>query len=360
MANARLTNAWLSYRREILRFYAVASPVLDGGTPLDAEGETQARAVLDAAYRRSRNLRRISQLLLFVRRSRDRKYDEIALGLVAAAAFDCMLAHDGLRVEREPVEPDPRYEDRASAVEAEQLDRLIAEADLLFGLPGEAPMAGAQNVDAQQLLAACTDALDQLITHAEDPVMRFGFGAVIATAGATVVAALNLLPGISTGAGLIRRRALDLLFEGMRKVIVAAGSESAVEQGLEFLRRPAANHAGSVVGFVGGRKAAGDRLARAFDPPAVWDDARVDRVGGEVVALTVAYENQMKWTARVAKWLSRLSPLICTLAPGGPAAVVALDGVGVGYVVYTLGVRLDGRQWLPSRVAGVGKIVERQ
>jgi hypothetical protein len=47
----------------------------------------------------------------------------------------------------------------------------------------------------------------------------------------------------------------------------------------------------------------------------------------------------MQWTGRVAGFIAHTTPLIATLAApiGGPLVVLALDGVGIGFVVNALG-----------------------
>jgi hypothetical protein len=358
----QLSNGWRSYRDAIDRFYEIARPALDGGWLLEGDLVRQADVALDAVAKQSQTLSEIGEGLL--RDRSNREHDEIAVLLLAAAAVDSMIAYDGLRVGPAPLELDPEFADRASVAEVEPFDVIVGEADALFGpLMGGNPVGGGQEVDRGELLAECNQALDTLVDVATGPASRFGFGAVTAgvapLTGFAVANVVGKLDHVTSLAGLIKRHAVRLLREGVRKVVTVAGEQS-VEWGLERLREALRSPGTRLLEAIAGRSVAETRVSAVIGRPGELAASQVALVRVDVGALTTAYAEQMKWTGRIASGISILAPLISTLAApvGGPALVIGLDGIGLGFVLYTLTVRLDGRS-LPARVEGVATIVER-
>jgi hypothetical protein len=364
VATDQLNEAWERYRAEILGFYTDvgAGYVIDGGTQLDRDSGDQAIAALDRAAESSQHLRTVADKLLG---GDDGDYDEITVRLIAAAAVDCMLADQVLRVDPYPVSPDPEHAERARGVATELETRgdVIGAADRTFG-GGMIAAGGGQNVDSEELHQECTDAIARLVDSAARPAVRFSFGAVnVAGMLEPVAETLDKLAGLEEQTGGLKGRALRFLGEGVRKLMSATGGEEAIGQALDLLRNQAEQGGAATLGYVVGRGDAETRVTAAFDPAAGWDDSRIDAVRGEIITLTGDYADQMQWTTRVARFIAHASPLISTLAApiGGPVFVVALDGIGIGFVVYTLGARLND-DWLllPGRVDSLITIVERQ
>jgi hypothetical protein len=359
VATDPLSNAWLSYRKAIESFREIAGPALGADSLLDDDRVVQADEALGAVVARSEELHDACRHLLAGRFAR--QYDELAVMLLAAAALDCMVADSGLRIDPEPILPDPEVPTGRLPELSEPFDLLLRDANALFERHlGDAPLGGGQEVNRAQLNTECIAAIDTLIHVASEPALRWGFNAV--TMGAPLIgqvavpSALNGLNQVIGQAKRVRGHAVRLLREGVRKLITVAG-EQALESGLECLREELNATGTRQLGSVAGRDVGVAIVARGIARPATLSPSLVANVRLKISALTAAYTEQMRWTGRIAAWVGRLSPLISTLAaPAGLGVVLALDGIGLGFVVYTLAVRLDGRPF-PSHVGGVGTIL---
>lgn len=374
MAIDQLNNAWASYRYAVNRFYAVAGPALGDGQSLeDGAAVERADAALADALVWSQQLGEIGIGLCREPECRNRGHDEISVLLVAVAAVDGMLAYDGLRVAPKPTEPveplapDPRLVELANAVEAEPTETILAEADTLFGLRLSAA-GGGQEVDRQEFLRECIQTLDALLNAATAPAMQFGFAAVSTGAAQlidfAVTGVVPMLGEIAQRTGWVRRHAVGLLREGMRKLL--ADDEALVELALNRLRQEVPSQGelkgGPLIGAIAGYTPAKSKAKAAIDSTPALPAYAVGLVRTDLGALTSAYRERMRWTNRIAKSIALLVPLLSIAAMPlgglGPAIVVGLDGVGLGYVVYTLAVRLEGYR-LPARVDGAVAIIER-
>ena len=365
MAINQLNNAWWHYRDAVDRFYEVAGTALGDGQLLeDDDSVERADGALADALVWSHQLSEIGEGLLGDPDRRNRGHDEISVLLIAAAAVDSMLACDGLRVSPEPIERDPRFVERASTVEAEPAEILLREADTLFG-PRFGAIGGGQEVNRKGLLRECTQTLDTLVNAATDPAMRFGFEAVSTGLSPLINFATaqtaHQLGQIAQRTGRIRKHAVGLLRENVRKLFAAA-DEASIERALDLLRQALRSHGERLLGIIAGYSRAEADVNAAIYYPGDLIAHSVGVVRTDLGTLANAYREQMRWTNRIAKSLSFLAPLISVVASSvgvpGPMIVIGLDSIGLGFVVYTLAVRLDGYR-LPSRVDGVVTLVRR-
>jgi hypothetical protein len=390
MSVDQLRELWRAYRREIDRFYEIARPALAVGGVLDDDLVPRADEALNEAAEYSQTLREVGEDAL-ERADGDQRevspegrlgdgYDRAALLLTAAAAIDLAVAHDVLAVDPEP--PDEAAPPMAGDLppapwswpgrtmpegRVESIEELLTEADAL--LDGMGLLAGAQPVPPHLLRAECEQDLDELVSAATAPALGFGFNMIAEGAGMLAnIAVAETMSGLDRTierVGRLKRHAVKLLREGFAKLLGIA-NEPSMEWALDRLRNAVTGGAELLLGGLAGRSAASLRIEQAIGlPGAALDTARVAGATGQLDELSAAYRQQMRWTARVATWLGRISPAIAVLAAhvGGVAIVFALDAVGLGFVLYTLTVRLDDRRLaavgLPTRVEGVVSIVER-
>jgi hypothetical protein len=359
VATDPLRSAWQSYRAAIDRFYSIAGSALEDGRLLEADDlAIEADAALESIGRYSVALREACEQLLVGRT--DRGYDEIAVLLVAAAAVDTRVASDALRLSPEVLGVDERFTEAAGDAErtAAPRDELLAEADALFA--GDNRIAGAAPPsDREDLCNECIAALDGLVEDASKPALRFTFNMLTFGADFGVAAVIAQLNGLIGHAGVIKRRALQLLVEGLRKVIGPTG-ERAVEWALDLMERRLHQVGVDILGGIAARDRAEARLTQSIDAPPPWPSEALDSVSSEVRGLEAAYADQMKWTGRVATGIARAAPFVSTLAGPivGPAVVIGVNLIGVGVVVYTLTIRIGIRPLPhPARVAGVVELV---
>jgi hypothetical protein len=361
MATDPLTSAWQSYRPAIDRFYNIAGPVLEAGPLLEEDDlAAEADAALESVARYSVAVREACEQLLVGRT--DRSYDEIVLLLVAAAAVDTMVAKDALRLgpEMPGLGPDERFTEDASDAEREAAprDEILAEADDLFA--GSERIGGAASPSSSEdLRNECIAALDNLVDVATKPALRFTFNALTFGADFGVTSVIGQLNGLIDHAGVIRRRALRLLVEGVLKVIGPVG-EGAVEWALDLMERRLHQVGAAILGGIAARDGAQQKVIDSINAPPAWVSEALDSVSSKVSGLEGAYGRQMKWTGRVATGMAQAAPLVSTLAGpiGGPAVVIGVNLIGVGFVVYTLTIRIGSRSLPhPARVAAVVDLV---
>jgi hypothetical protein len=374
MAIDRLTQEWGAYRQAVAGFYEVVGTALGEGRELEGTEAESADEALGRVATRAERLTDVCIELLEQVSEEDR--DRVATRLLAAAATDMAIAEDALRLGPERPEPDPELEAISRDTEIYPTERILGDADALFGRShGIGGVAGAAlDADQAQLLRECEEMFDQLVDSAYDPASRFGLG-VIAAGVSHLPALVNTNPfahldRIRDAAGLVKRHLVRLLAAGLRKLIGVAGltsdrlAEQAVgffgEETLDALRKAARALFTRLLGTAAGRGRA-EREARTeieavqpLPPPASA------AVRGDFHRLRTAYAEQMRWTGIIASGISRASPLISTLAaPAGPLVVAVLDGIGVGFVVYTLHTKLTGRA-VTGKVDGVVTVVERR
>ncbi len=360
MATAELQAAWTWYRAAIDDFEEIAGPALEDGRPLDEERIDAADGALAAAASASEAIRRACEPLL--RECSDREGDEIAVLLLAAATLDSMLASDGLQLDPDAQGRDENFTEGAGLAEREAEPRadIIAAATYLYegflGISGAADPA-----DGPQLRGVCLGAVDGLVNAATKPALRFTFHGLTAAPVSFAADTITEITGLSAAACRIRQPALRLLVEALEKV-VAIVSHRAIDEAIDDIFRPitgALSNAGAaILGHVAGRPDAESRITESINTPADWTREQLASVNTKVNQLTSAYVDQMKWTARIAGWIARATPLVSVLAgPAGLAAVSGVNAIGLGFVAYTLTVRLGSRP-VPSRTYGILAIVD--
>jgi hypothetical protein len=376
MAVYQLSDPWTRYRSAVDRFVVLARPVLDGDRRMDDDSTGQIDGVLGEVAEASQALREVGEDLL--QRRLKSNHDEVSLLLLAAATVDSTVANVALSIDPEPLELNPEYAERARAVEPEYVERglvapeparpeslseVITEANALFELPTGGPRAlGAAEVDRAQLHNELVGDLDRLVDLARGPAMRFSFGA-LSSGGAALIPfpAVHVpveLDVVAARAGRIKRHAVRLLGESVRKLLAIVG-EYGIDHMLDRLRRVLGSAAVWTLHGVCGYPSAARRVSAVMERSGDLLEENLASVIGDVSSLTTSYKEQMKWTARIAGGIGLLAPFISTLAaPVGLPLVLGLNGVGLGFVTYTLTVRLDGHP-LPSRVEGIATIVER-
>jgi hypothetical protein len=368
------TESWRTYRRAIERFYGygLAGGALANNETLAGDAVPATDEVLTEVVQRSRDLSEIAQGLLQDPARRDRLYSQTVTRLAAAAAVDSMVAYHALRIDPEPIEPDRTFAERADGVGVGSLEEAFAvlgRADRLFGASDTGPAigGGGQEVDRDELCAECIQTLHTLVGAAEDPAGRFSFGAIGAggagpLAGLAADGAIHLLGDVANHVGWIRRHAVSLLTESMRKLLIANG-ETAVESALEHIRQALRQRVTWILELIAGYPQAEKRVRDETAPPLPLPRQQVAHVRKDLSELTADYGETMHWTGEIATWVSRLSPLIGGLATAvgvpGRLVVLAIDVTGLGFVWYTLAVRLDGYS-LPARVDGVATILRQR
>jgi hypothetical protein len=352
MAADRVSEAWASYRREIDRFYEVAGLALDAGELLRGAAAEQADAALGGAAEASQILREV-----LLPDGGEHAGDRATVLVLAAAAVDSLVGLDGLRVGPEPLEQDPQFAERAME-EPPERGVLLEEADALFGGPPDSyPVAGAaEDPDNEQLLVECREALDRLVKSANGPALRFSFNAINFGANFTVAFAVGQLEDLVARAGFVKRHAAKLLREAFSKLIGAAG-ENSVEWAIDRVRQGIETSAARVLGAIAGLTKADMAVTAALASRSLLPPEKAASIRRDLHSSEAAYVDQMKWTGTVARIIGYASPLISAL--GGGLVVLALDGGGVAFVVYTLAARLGGYSSLPSRVPSVVVIVDR-
>jgi hypothetical protein len=316
--------------------------------------------------------------------------ERITTLVLAAAAVDIAVACDVLLRHPDRVElqaqglPVGEPED---GVERESPLVLLDEAARLYGMGDDAddgtdeplpPVAGAQkNPNLTWLLQACEQAADRLIESAYDPASGFARGVLSAAGGPLAqLPASDLLARLATlkrAVGLLKRQVVKLITTGIHKMLGASVSTSGglVHQAVYFIEGEARNALRAAM-----RSKVIELLARAAGRSAVAGDVtyaagglrvvEVQFVGGvenELNDLTREYADQMKWAGRIASAISYAAPLVSALAAptagGGPLLLVTINGVGVGFVVSTLRMKVTGRV-LSREVHGVVTIVTRR
>jgi hypothetical protein len=364
-----LTQAWETYRGSVLRLYEVAGPALDERRELsDAEIGRAARALEEAAAA-SQSLTDIGRALL--EQTEDQDYDRVATRLLAAASVDVAVACEILQLAPERPEPDPLFDTEEPSPDESPL-ALLEQADGLFG--GAATASGAE---ADPLRAELRDAtladLAKLVDDASDPAWKFATGVVTASVAgihfpphADPVKALGELSGKLRR---IKRHIVKLLISGLEKLVGVSGktarhlvseSERFVDRRVgDAVQRARQRLFAGLIGSIVGREAAEASIDTLIARPHDVYPPDAANVRFELEALTGAYADEMEWTGRIAKWISIGAPFISTLAVhiGGPLIVAGIDGIGAGFVVYTLDVRV-GTHRLPAKVRSVVKIVE--
>lgn len=358
MAIDQLASAWESYRGAIDGFYEIAWPALEGERLLADNLIEPADAALEAVAVASEALGEVCQALLEGRSDRD--HDEIAVLLLAAAALDTMLASDGLRLGPEELPPDERFTEGAGQAERETEPReeILAAADYLFdGFLGVGGAAGPANPG--ELRGACLDAVDTLVNTATQPALRFTFNALTLGADFAVTSAISQLSGVIGRAGLIRRHCVRLSADALHKIVGTVG-EGAIDWVLGTVRDALQNVGAAILGRVAARADAESKIGELIGRPTPWSAVELGAVDSNVAGLTSAYIDQMKWTGTAAGWIARAAPLISTLA--GPAigvpVVSGVNAIGVGFVAYTLTIRVGSRSLPhPARVEGIVAIV---
>lgn len=208
-----LESAWESYRGAIESFYAIVLPALEDERRLDDDEIEPADAALGAAADASAALGDAYLTVLDGRSNRN--YNEIATLLLAAAALDMMLAHDGLRLDPEVLPADEQFTESAGLAEREQepRDEMFAAARYLF--EGFLGIAGAADpANPAQLRGVCLEAVDTLVNAATRPALRFSFNPLTLGAEFAVSGAISQLDGLIAHSGLIRRHALRLAAQG--------------------------------------------------------------------------------------------------------------------------------------------------
>lgn len=262
-------------------------------------------------------------------------------------------------------EPDRRLVEGAEEIEVESARAIVANVDELFG-PSSAlgGLAGGEgNPTQQELLQECRLSMDHLIGSAYDPALRFGLGvASVGVAHLVMPAVFDLgtnlithLERLERQVGWVKRHVVRLIATAFKKLIgvAAARSDELADEATKFLvdqmpdniRNIARQGLETLLARVGGREMA----ERSLTTVIVAADGLTPQIAADIrqnmQGLTSNYAEQMIWTQRIAKLVSFAAPLISTLAApiGGPLLVVALDGIGVGFVLTTLRVRITGR-----------------
>lgn len=362
MAASRLDSAWSSYRTAIDDFYAVARPALDDAGLLDEAGIDAADDALDTAASASGEVREACVELLEGRSNRDE--DEVALLLLAAGALDSMLASDGLQLAPQGLGRDERFTEGAGLAEreAEPRDEIIAAATYVY--EGYLGISGAADpTDGPQLRGVCLGTVDTLLSAATKPALRFTFYGFTAPLTSFAAETVNTVTGLSNVAGRIVRHALRLLAEALGK-IVAIVLHEAVEKAIEWVFEPItgvlSNAGAAILGRVARRENAERRITESINAPPDWIAGQLASVNLKVNQLTGAYVDQMKWAGRIAGWIARATPFVSVLAgPAGVGTVTGVNAIGLGFVAYSVTVRVGSRGVPhPREMVGVVAIVD--
>ena len=363
MATRPLGQSWTSYRARIAQFYDVTQRALDIQVPLSDAEIDLADTVLDAAAVASQELR--VACVDRLESSSNLDAEEVETLLVAAAALDAMLAADGLTLDPEWPGRDEQLTEGAGFAEreADARDDMIAAADHLFegflGISGAADPAS-----HPQLLGVCLGAVDTLISSASKPALRFTFHGFAAPIAGFATETLVSVTGLGAAAGRIRGSALRMLAEALQKLVAITGHseiEAAIDRAFEMTDRVLSNVGVRVLGWVAGGVEAQTKIKTSIYGAPGWSAGELASVNREMNQLVSAYANEMKWAGRVATGIARAAPAVSVLAPAGAAIVVGVNAIGVGFVGYTLTVRVGARAVPhPRGIAGAVGIVERR
>lgn len=382
MATSELNQEWQAYKEAANRFYEVAEIPLAQDSQLSDNEVERADQRLSAVAMHAERVTN-SGILLFEHAS-GKSREEIATCLLAAAATDIAIACEALRLRQDPPTLGFALLRAIEDVETESAQVLIGEADPLFGLPVGAngpdtvppdAIGAAIDPDRTELLEYRDEAFDELVKSACAPAWRFATGMVSVgpekLAMYTRVDPLGLLGQLRYVAGRIKRPIIKLLREGFRKLLGASQAKSTdlVREGADFLksqvvetvRATVQSAFASLLGSAAGRSDAERETEALINNSRVLTDQVTAGVRSDLRDLSKAYADQMKRMDTIAKLISHASPFISTLAApvGGPLLVAALDGIGVGFVVGSLRVKVTGRL-LAQDVDGVVTIVRRR
>lgn len=373
MAVDPLTEEWGAYRRAVDGFYGIARVPLAEGRELVAEEVEPADRALDVVAARAERLTAVGVELLDHVGDEDR--DRIATRLLAAAATDIAIAGDALRLDPERPELDRELVEASRDVEVYPTEVILGEADAVFGYKsGIGGIAGAaMDADQARLLEECEEALDLMIESAYDPASSFAKGVISTGMGIAGLPSTNPfvhLDRIRNAGKFIKRQAVKLVAAGLRKLVGVAGvtSNKLAREAVDFLEGKAleALHEAATalfkrfLGIAAGRNGAAEETTEAIEAVHPLPPAMSAAVRSDLHRLRTDYAEQMKWTGVIAKVISHAAPFISGLAaPVGPLVVAVLDGVGVGFVVYTLRMKLTGHS-VSGKVDGVVTVVERR
>jgi hypothetical protein len=363
MATRALDEQWQAYKEAFWAFDGLARdrPDADQEFKRDEIGPVD-HALCELA---GRSERLASNGIELLQGATDEDRERISTLLIAVATADLAIASEALQLGPERPQPDPEFVEVAAGIEVESARTIVASVDELFG-PSAAlgGLSGGEAITTQQeLLQECGLAMDQLVGSAYDPALRFGLGAASVGVAHLVMPAVfdlgtNLvthLERLERKVGWVKRHVVRLIATAFRKLIGVAAkkSDELADEATKFLvdhmpgniRNIARQALETLLSRVGGREMAERGLTiviAAADglTPQVAADICQDMQG-----LTSSYAEQMIWTQRIAKLVSFSAPFISTLAApiGGPLLVVALDGIGMGFVVTTLRARVTGR-----------------
>jgi hypothetical protein len=363
-----MIEAWGSYREAVRRYYALAGEALRAELELEGPDAEAATTELAEVARYSRDLAEIGEAEL--RDAEAENYDELATQLLAAASVDVAVACEALQIAPERPDPDDRFPTIADEP-IEPAMQLLGEADELFPQMGLAAGGGVDPTRAQLGLSA-SQCLDSLVSDASPPTLRFALGLLPALDHGVILGELGSLAddvaNLTHHVNRFKGHILDLLASGYRKLLDVSGqtAEHLANEGTNLVLGEAGNavrngaqHAlARALGWLAGQPEAENSVQAAVARPEALTPADTAAVEVELRTMTKGYGEQMVWTGRIAKWLGRAAPLISALAApiGGPVVVAGLDGIGVGFVLYTLRVRI--RRGVPARARSVVAIVE--
>jgi hypothetical protein len=219
-------------------------------------------------------------------------------------------------------------------------------------------IGGGSELGRAELVEVCEEAFTRLVDAAYDPARGFAVG--VASAGyAHLPAALRIdvliqLEQLKRLVGRIKRQVVRLVTAAFTKLFAVSAATSreltthAValmsNSALVDVRAATKQVLNDLLGSCAGRTAAGQAttaaILRAQEP---LQDTYSD-ISSDLHRLTQAYKDQMKWADTIGTLISHAAPFISTLgAPlGGPLLVVALESVGLGFVVGSLRLRITG------------------
>jgi hypothetical protein len=364
-----------------LRFYSVAGPFLREQRSLDidvadqAENAAEAEQALEDAVLSSERLADVAVEILVGADTEDHGYahdrtqERTETLLLAVAAVDAALAYSALSLSPGAPPPERAVAEGAADQLADSPYDTIAAADWLFGSPGlEVVGGGGGDPTRDELRGECYASAERLINLASDPALSFSVGMITGALPAPLpqIEPLVLLYGLAEEVGRIRGRALKFVASCFRKLAGMSdrGPKELAQVGVDCIGALRADVVQgrlkatftSALGVVAGRGAAEAAIGELIHSAAHVSPDASARIRYEMASLTTAYVQMMDRASTTAKWLGRASPLIAVLAA---PAVPIINGLGTGFVVYTLDVRLDGHESVPSRVAGLVTIVRR-
>ncbi len=378
-----LTEQWVAYRGAALRFYSVAGPFLREHRSLDGDADddeqraiaAEAEEALEEAVRSSEGLADVALEGLGEADTEDHDYahdrsqERTETLLLAVAAVDAALAYSALSLLPDAPPPERGPAEGAPDLPGESPFDTIAGADWLFGSPGlEVVGGGGGDPTREELRGDCHASAGRLVDLASDPALSFSFAMLTGALTTALPQAepLALLHDLAEQAGRIKGRALKLVASCLRKLAGMSDRdpEELAEVGVSCIEGLAAEVVQerlkatftSALGVIAGRGAAEAAIDEAIRDATEVSPRASATIRYEAATLTTAYAQMMDRASTTAKWLGWASPLIAALAT--PAVLPIMNGLGAGFVVYTLDVRLDGHP-LPSRVAGLVTIVKR-